>query len=408
MNKKINYKQLYLSLRLVIWLLPFFSYSYSDFSPVFKQLILFSKVGVTIWIVFTFLIIGRKNNFKFDKFDISIFLIAGTMIFSTLLNNGNFVRLYSYLLNILLPCLIVRIYLPKYTKILLKVTSFVFSVILIINLALMFIYPAGIFTSLSFTGYDVVRYNFLGLDNQIAPYILVGITFLLLHTYYQNRKMVLKAWIILLLILLNAIQLWSGTLLIGLSIFLITFIFLKYIKILRKLFTPKAIPFWGLALFIGVYYLQIQYLFSNLINGVLGKDLTFAGRIYIWSEALTMLRNSPIIGLGIQNNDSLIKYLVYGDYRNAHNMFLQMGLMTGLIGLVAFCANIFYSCRKLTAHKSHVFSLLLSSVLLGFCTMWLTEFYPNLFPLYLLLAVSNSIGLLINEGKNPITRNSIN
>jgi O-antigen ligase len=86
------------------------------------------------------------------------------------------------------------------------------------------------------------------------------------------------------------------------------------------------------------------------------EDLTTVWRLYVWNAALTELRASPVLGLGL--GQQFVYYdIVQGDYqtnRQLHNSHLELAYYTGAIGaalLIAF--QVMVLLRTLRAARRH-------------------------------------------------------
>jgi O-antigen ligase len=65
----------------------------------------------------------------------------------------------------------------------------------------------------------------------------------------------------------------------------------------------------------------------------------------LWAQAVQMIANSPALGIGVGGYEYVAPTLPpfsaerpMGDVPNAHNLWLQIGLDTGIVGLLAFVA----------------------------------------------------------------------
>lgn len=63
---------------------------------------------------------------------------------------------------------------------------------------------------------------------------------------------------------------------------------------------------------VGVIYIVFMQKFdflSPIIEGVLGKDMTFSNRLIIWKNAISVIANNPIQGYGIMNENEISRIL---------------------------------------------------------------------------------------------------
>ena len=190
-----------------------------------------------------------------------------------------------------------------------------------------------------FTGFDLVRRD--GLvgravsgslinPNDFGNYVIMFIPLLLgLSTW---KKLILRYRILIISVLLISLFCLilsnSRAALIGFSIAMLFFGFMK-----GKRFFLSTV----LILLIGLFFLAEPIKEKTEIASSV-KGVTVDVRISLWEEALSVIKDYPITGAGL-NTYSMIapKYKVHplgGTY--AHNSYLQMAAETGLVGLGAF------------------------------------------------------------------------
>lgn len=99
---------------------------------------------------------------------------------------------------------------------------------------------------------------------------------------------------------------------------------------MKKIFNIYTYLAGSIIFFIGIVVLRFQNSFITNTISHLGKNMTYSGRTPIWDKALYVIRQSPILGVGLKPVESIESELGFGA---AHNMFLET-LYTG--GVVAF------------------------------------------------------------------------
>ena len=81
-------------------------------------------------------------------------------------------------------------------------------------------------------------------------------------------------------------------------------------------------------------------------------DLTLApaGRLMIWMDAIRNFAADPLLGRGIGADAVLVRYQDPGGnlqkLTDAHNMFLNIGVQCGIVGVAALCALIVFAWRR--------------------------------------------------------------
>lgn len=119
-----------------------------------------------------------------------------------------------------------------------------------------------------------------------------------------------------------------------------------------------------------------------LVKDILGKDITFTNRTYLWDAAAKTFLESPIYGFGSVDKDwyySHMTSLAFG----THNYIWSILITGGIILLSLFSYICFVSFSKLfnTSDKYALFIYAMIAVLFLMMTM---ETYPSFFIFYLL------------------------
>lgn len=110
-----------------------------------------------------------------------------------------------------------------------------------------------------------------------------------------------------------------------------------------------------------------------------------SGRLSFWSQAWQMIRDYPILGVGLNTYTTVGQkyHIAWGGY--AHNCYIQMAVEIGVVGLLSFLSIIFILFRKSLRNLQLIqdpfsHNLLLGSLggLLGFLvhSFFDTNFYP--------------------------------
>lgn len=108
----------------------------------------------------------------------------------------------------------------------------------------------------------------------------------------------------------------------------------------------------GVLLTIGVLVIGVAWAVTNIARttAALGRDITFTGRTYIWSDILLVIAQNPWLGYGIGGtwtDDSWIRQWINQRqgfiFITSHNGFLDAWLQLGLPGLIAFIALVLLS-----------------------------------------------------------------
>ncbi len=101
----------------------------------------------------------------------------------------------------------------------------------------------------------------------------------------------------------------------------------------------------------------------SMFLGETGKELTFSGRLYIWSNALRIIDQNPVFGVGYYQNGEWAE--LYLSAVNAHNIVLDVLLVGGytlLCLIVLFVFKLFHTLRKKIQQEYFCGIILFSSV----------------------------------------------
>jgi O-antigen ligase len=231
-----------------------------------------------------------------------------------------------------------------------KVLVFISELLIYGNFVTMLMFPDGL--------YNVVigntrKYWFLGQQNQVILYVLIGMVATLIHSYYVQDKKILSFRSLLYIGVCVYMELAfkSANGLVGLAVFGLIFFLTEFRHINIDLR-------WGLLLstliFAVFIVFQTQELFSNLIVNVLHRDLTASTRTIVWDRALFYINQNPILGYGVEASELAINKF---GYITPHNRCLYLMYRGGIVLLVAFLIMIIGASRHLSKVKGERISV---------------------------------------------------
>lgn len=140
-----------------------------------------------------------------------------------------------------------------------------------------------------------------------------------------------------------------------------------YLKWEMTGFSRRAINFFliltGVCLGLAIVLFVSQGYFDELMYS-LDKDPTLTGRTYIWQRGLEFFWSNPVLGTGFQAvfyqgnavAEDIWEALNFtsGAKFNFHNMFVDILIELGVVGLTVFLAVIFIQCRRILLERSLV------------------------------------------------------
>ena len=133
------------------------------------------------------------------------------------------------------------------------------------------------------------------------------------------------------------------------------------------------------------------------IEDVLGKDITFTYRTYMWDSALQVISQSPIIGHGFPSKEWYLvnmSSLAIGP----HNIILAILIYGGVVGFILYMFFLFRSFLILQAIRDYWADVILLGIAVS-CVMMLMEVYPvNL--IFMLFAIAEYYPIFREQQSN--------
>lgn len=348
MYKDTNNNEYSVAILIAVVLLPFFPYTVGLIAPEINTLMLLCKIAVIIFGIHLFFDKLIKKNLL-SKFHLSLIFFLLVILISTLINRGDLNSFVMKSAYILIPPIIISYYFENHRKEVIKGIYLLFTTLVVTNFILMIVFPSGIFNELTATG--LIRYHLLGYKNQMSGVLLSSIAVFLWHSEYFYSRITLGCVIRVCIAVLSVIIGNSSTAIMGVVFFLLFYLLINYNKKLTNIKVQLAIVIF---VFFAFVFFRIQEVFSYLIVGYLGKDLTFSNRIFIWDNAIQMIINNPIFGYGVQSTDNVVHIdMGYAErYMITHNYFLDIALKGGILGFLLFANIIRIVSKTLIKYKS--------------------------------------------------------
>ena len=369
--------------------------------PVFSSI--YTKMFPIHCLVFLIAIIMSATvSFKNLKNVITIgafaFILTGVIV--AVLHGGDYKLLFRAAIHLLAVLVLVSYELYRKDNCFLEACAWYFTVMILINLALLILKPEGISTLETYSAdgqfRQIDRMNFLEVDNRLSLPSLLAIA----TAYLLPDKKINKILRVTALIAGGATNLltMSGTGIGSYFVMLIYVVFIHKTKIREKLINVKTLLLaYVFCMFLIVYAGLIPPL-AHVIQEVLHKDLTFSGRTYIWEMCLGMISRHPIIGYGNFNNGWIIMW--HGINRNAHNLFFDILIQGGIVLLLGYLTMVFTVLKTISGNKDKKSGLLLVLLFCLFVVMLCESFLDNN---YIFLAFSLALVCKYNNsGKQKL------
>lgn len=272
----------------------------------------------------------------------------------------------------------------------LKGMAAAYSFLLILNTICFLAYPDGIFVDQAYT-----RYNLLGMDNQVTPFLLESFFVGMLYMEVTgDRKGILLSG----LSVLNVFFLESGNAIVTMALFCIYSI-IFYDSKLRKLVTGKALLLMYIVISVLLLSFNLSSFTVDVAEMLFQKGGTVAARFTIWTKALLQIRDRFLIGYGYGHK-------VIAHYYS-HNGILELFLLGGVVLAGAYIPMI-VSCVKAASRysKSKIGAFTFFSLVVLLCANILEAFLFDVYQIEFLLLV-NVTGVLIKNAQPTVSRKKI-
>ena len=286
---------------------------------------LLPMVSVVIVTVF-FLKIKNK------KLYILISLFYFVIILSTFLHHGDTFGIMKVSFNGLSYCaLTVYIFERKNYKNCIKYIIAIMEILVAMNLITVILFPQGLYLIYGYNGgYSNPAY-LLGHRNNAVEYMIPLIGLCVINDVIQDRKISINTVLVLVLSLLTSILTWSANAILCIAFVILACTFV-IIKKKFKLFNIWFLYLASAVISILLIVFRFQERYAELLVNLLRRDVTLSSRAYLWERALIYIRQSPVIGYGVEVPS--VFYWKIGHMSSCHNYFLDFLYQGGIILLI--------------------------------------------------------------------------
>lgn len=184
---------------------------------------------------------------------------------------------------------------------------------------------------------------------------------------------------------LSVILVWSVTSMITLGILILCILFPKifsntYIANIRNYIIVTIV-----INFISIFAIE-SGIISWIVTNVFHRDMTFSGRISIWTNFLLRISQHPWVGYGILDSEAIVRIsgTVYGI--NAHNMYIWTLFTGGVLNMMSLLAIIIAPAIRLMKTRKYPNSIVISCAIFAILIAWTTETHSLIYllPIFIL------------------------
>lgn len=228
----------------------------------------------------------------------------------------------------------------------------------------------------SYQGSRLIQNNyFLGIKNQVALVLIPITAYVMIYNFKEKQKRDVFTLIILFMAFISEYIIDSSTGFISMAVMIILYIFSG--KHGEKLLNAKTLIIVFLVLNVILIFMQAILTIPSIqrfIVSILHRDVTLSNRTTIWAQAILRFKESPIMGLGRQENKSMILFAAINVWDtsssySAHNTLLQTLLESGFLGVIPLIVAIIslVKCDRRYASKITLVSCIgLAGIMVSF------------------------------------------
>ena len=317
---------------------------------------------------------------KFDKFNLMVIGWWICYVVNTFLHPSDVgITPVFTLMNVMIFLLLGTKYWTQDMRSSLKGLVYIFSALVYINAVLLILYPEGLWEDPNWVDRgNPTRYLF-GNQNQTGFVCFLAIATQCIYTF-AYKKGYFNLIFLTIISLVSVLFLGSMTSAIGI------FLMMAYMLCNRLFKYPKG---WLIA-FAVIYTLTFTFIvwYGNdieqikwataFIEDTLSKDTTFSKRTVIWANAVDWIKESPLVGYGIQNAEWNDNHL---EGSGAHNLLVMLLLNGGFVFCLSFLYIVIYAVREaLTVHSKAT-----TAAVMSLCVLLVMAFFETYSIIYFFL-----------------------
>lgn len=310
------------------------------------------------------IIVINKINLKgFIKYIIIYYLILSV---STLFNsNGDTYTVIYEFITVFCTILIWNSLSKEKFKKYEPVMVTILEMLTYANFVCILLYPNGLYNIGA-----VRKYYLFGHVNIAIRYLLPGCCLTFIRSYMHKNKLDIRAIVYLIISFATLLLTWTATALVGFVIFIAILFVIKRNKIIKNFLYPNFMYLYtSLASYL-IIGMNIQNKFSNIIEKLLHKDVSFSGRILIWERSVSYIKQRFLLGYGRMSIEKRYSML---SATSSHNQFLVFLFEGGLVMVSYFLILMIIITKKLKQCKNRMISGILVSTIASYLIMWISE-----------------------------------
>lgn len=336
-------------------------------------------LGVLLWQLIRSKAISRHS--------LLVILFYITLLIATLKGSKDYISYYSYAIQAIGASVICDKYIRYNKEWALKILRNYFIFISLVNMAFQLVFPSGILINGSPQYLFGIRIEFT------APYVLMIFTSMMYDVISTNQfkiSRVTKCMFVLSLISVIAQKVSTAI--------MAFFIIAVLVSLYKYFINFRTINYWvflmiALILMIAIVFLSRTTLFAPLLE-LLGEDMTFNNRTFIWASAIVNFLQKPVWGHGVTQRaafDIVYSANYIGESRPAHNQYLHVLYEGGIISIVVYCALFLHIGILMQKNHDTVKNCLVAIFVFAICLMSIGEIQSQRVWLFFLLSIAANV-----------------
>lgn len=317
---------------------------------------------------------------KFDKFNLMVIGWWICYVVNTFLHPSDVgITPVFTLMNVMIFLLLGTKYWTQDMRSSLKGLIYIFSALVYINAVLLILYPEGLWEDPNWVDRgNPTRYLF-GNQNQTGFVCFLAIATQCIYTF-AYKKGYFNLILLTIISLVSVLFLGSMTSAIGIFLMMAYMLCNRLFKYPKGWLIAFAVIYTLLFTFIVWYGNDIEQIkwATAFVEDTLSKDTTFSKRTVIWANAVDWIKESPLVGYGIQNAEWNDDHL---EGSGAHNLLVMLLLNGGFVFCLSFIYIIIYAVREaLTVHSKAT-----TAAVMSLCVLLVMAFFETYSIIYFFL-----------------------
>jgi len=357
---------------LVLLLIPFFHPGYV--SVCVPWLDLAYKAGKVISALIV-MAMGLREVVKtryLSKAAVALIAMECWMLIDVVMHQGFQGFAILNVMSVLVVCALIEIQIRRHASKVLEAFLLVYELMIGINFATMILFPDGLF----YTPMQLWDNWFIGYRNMFIFYFTPALALELMKKHAGGNPV--RYYVMLTICTLSMVMGGSKTGLLCMLVFLALGLTGLYTKKLCNIMTVTIV---GLGAFVSIVVLELQYYLTPVFE-MLGRNVTFTNRVFIWEKVIECIKKSPMIGHGIPSEQVRTEMLGIWTAVTAHNFILEVLFCFGFVGLVLTVIWLSASVYQLYRYRKHPFAAAMCLGMVCFHLLMLMEGELNNVPMY--------------------------